>query len=253
MKFLLLAFLPVLASCGQAPPPPPPESLNSCVIRAVKSMPHRMGYDARPEAVERLAASVTLRDRTIHQDLNAAGATFCSGATYLVFLRVVDQLQKNGTLRLSTPALARLANLDVKDGEEVFGRWNANGPGAARLFHDLKCGINFTAWESARPGDFLKMWWTDAIGGQESGHLVVYLGHDQKQVRFWSANQPDGYGTKSVPRNKIKRHLFSRLTHPSHLARATRLSPCDSFLARMLHHDFTWGQVVAACGVIDTP
>jgi len=253
VKFLFLALLPILASCGPSPPPAASESLNPLVLRAVKSMPRRMGYDARPQAVDRLAASVTLRGETIHQDLATAGATFCSGATYLVFLRVVDQLQKTGPLRLPSPALARLAKLDVKDGEEVFGRWNANGPGAARLFHELKCGVNFTSWESARPGDFLKMWWTDAIGGQESGHLVVYLGHDQEQVRFWSANQPDGYGNKSVPRSQIKRHLFSRLTHPSRLARATRLSPCDSFLARMLHHDFTWGQVVAACGVVDTP
>lgn len=253
MKFILLAVLPILASCGQSPPPTTPVSVNPLVLRAVKSMPRGMGYDARPEAVDRLAASVTLRDGAIHQDLAAAGSTFCSGATYLVLLRVIDQLRKDNTLRLPTPALARLANLDVKDGEEVFGRWNANGPGAARLFHDLKCGVNFTSFESARPGDFLKMWWTDAIGGRESGHLVVYLGHDRKQVRFWSANQPDGYGIKSVPRSRFKHHLFSRLTHPSHLARATRLSPSDSFLARMLHHDFTWRQVVAACGVVETP
>jgi hypothetical protein len=30
-----------------------------------------------------------------------------------------------------------------RDGEGIWGRWNANGPGTARLFHEMNLGENF--------------------------------------------------------------------------------------------------------------
>jgi hypothetical protein len=62
------------------------------------------------------------------------------------------------------------------DGVGIWGRWNANGPGTARLFEELHLGKNFTSFEEARPGDFMKIFWNDNIGGTESGHSVIYLG-----------------------------------------------------------------------------
>jgi len=37
-------------------------------------------------------------------------------------------------------------------------------------------GRSFWGYKSAVPGDFLKLWWTEAIGRDESGHSVVFLG-----------------------------------------------------------------------------
>lgn len=247
MKLLPLAAILALASCSPTPPAGPRQSSNDSVVAAIRSMPHGKGYEASQKAVDRLAANVSLKGSRFEQDFKGIGPTFCSGATYLVFLKSIEQYA------LPKKALALLADLDAKDGEKVFGRWNANGPGTAKLFADLGCGVNFTSFESARPGDFLKLWWTEAIGGKERGHLVVYLGHNDQEVTFWSANEPGGYGRKSVRRKQIKHHLFSRLTRPSRLPRVTRLSSSDPFLADMLRRDFTWSQVVRECRVSNTP
>lgn len=253
LSLLFLLFLPAGAGplFGQTEDKAP--VLNRHVLAAVRSMPDGGGYQASQEAVDRLADGVTFQNGRIAQNLKTIGPSFCSGATYLVFLRVIAQLQKQGALELSPKDLARLSLLGVKDGEEIFGRWNANGPGVAKLFADLGCGANFTSWDHAQPGDFLKLWWTDAIGARERGHLVVYLGHTPTEVTFWSSNQPDGYGRKSVPRQKIKRALFSRLTDHRRLARVRKLPLTDPFLADMLRKDFTWARVTKSCRVGKTP
>ncbi len=252
---LLLALACALPSCAQVEVESSQQApaFNQNVLAAVKSMPVGGGYDATQKAVDRLAASVTLNDGVIVQDTKACGKSFCSGATYLVFLRVIEQLRLQNSSFLPVEKLSRFANLGVKDGEEIFGRWNANGPGTAKLFADLKCGVNFTSYAHAQPGDFMKMWWTEAIGGKERGHLVVYLGTTGNQVHFWSSNEPNGYGRKSVSKSKIKHVLFSRLTHPQRLKNASKLPPKDPFLADMLRKDFTWPQVVKKCKVKETP
>lgn len=219
------------------------------VLASVRSMPKGKGYDASQAAVDRLAASVSMKNGIIKQDLKAAKSTFCSGATYLVFLRTIDQLRLRNSTFLPEEKYARFATLGVKDGEEIFGRWNANGPGTAKLFADLNCGINFTSYDHAQSGDFLKIWWTEAIGKKERGHSVIYLGANGDQIHYWSANQPEGFGRKSVTKSKIKHVLFSRLTKPSKLINANRLAAKDQFLANMLRKDFTWRQVTQSCKV----
>ncbi len=248
--FFILASASILR--GQSVPDPRPV-LNRYVLAAIKTMPDGGGYDSSQAAVDRLAASVKVEDGVIHQDLTVAKTSFCSGATYLVFLRAVEMLRKNGSLTLSPEAVALLAELGVKDGERVFGRWNANGPGTAKLFSELGCGRNFTAYDEARPGDFLKIWWTDEIGGKERGHLVVYLNSDESTVRFWSSNQPGGYGIRTVEKNTIKRALFSRLERVDQLENVVKLSAKNEFLADMLDMPFTWDRVVKECSVRQLP
>jgi len=224
-------------------------ALNRYVLAAIKTMPVGGGYDASQAAVDRLAASVKVEGGLIHQNLTVTKASFCSGATYLVFLRAVEMLRKNGNLKLSPEAVALLAELGVKDGERVFGRWNSNGPGTAKLFADLGGGRNFTAYDEARPGDFMKIWWTGEIGGKERGHLVIYLDSDKTSVRFWSSNQPGGYGVRTVARDTIARVIFSRLDRVDRLENVVKLSPKDEFLAAMLDKPFTWDRVVKECAV----
>lgn len=252
---LLIALAGILPSCAQVEVQDATNApyLNQLVLYGMHSMPSGGGYEASQKAVDRLAASVTYKEGAIHQDLKAAGASFCSGATYMVFLKVLDQLHKSPPFALSEKTHARYARVGVKDGEEIFGRWNANGPGTAKLFADLNCGVNFTSYAHALPGDFMKMWWTDAIGGKERGHLVIYLGTTGDQIHYWSSNQPNGYGRKSVSKSKIKHVLFSRLNNAARLKNASSLSPKDQFLADMLRKDFTWAQVVKRCKVRETP
>ena len=201
-------------------------------------MPAGGGYDGSDTTKNLLHTACELSDGEIRVNAKRAKPSFCSGATYLVLLEALGKGQQ-----------ALLPKMDQKDGYGIFGRWNSNGPGSAKLVADIDAGENFTSWDTARPGDFLKIWWTEKIGGNERGHLVVYLGHDEKSVRFWSSNQPGGYGTKSVARNKCRRVLFTRITRPEKFAKAANLAAMDPWLARMLREDFTWQEVVAKCRV----
>ena len=211
---------------------------NSKVLAAVRTMPTGGGYDGSDATKNLLHGACNLTGERIQVNAIHAKPSFCSGATYLVLLEA-----------LGSGSEALLPEIDQKDGHGVFGRWNSNGPGSAKLVADLGAGKNFTSWDEAQPGDFLKIWWTDRIGGHERGHLVVYLGHDAESVRFWSSNQPSGYGTKSVPRSDCRRVLFTRITRPERFAAAKNLPAVDPWLAKMLREDFTWDEVVRKCRV----
>lgn len=238
-KLVFVIFLAIfVTSCASSSPTPPRADFNQKVLVALKSMPSGGAYDGSDATKNLLHAACELRDGKITIKAQRAMPSFCSGATYLVLLKSLD---------FGNAAL--LPKIDQQDGEGIFGRWNANGPGAAKLVADLDAGENFTAWEKARPGDFLKIWWTEKIGGSERGHLVVYLGHDAENVHFWSSNQPGGYGHKSARRADCRRVLFTRITRPENFAKASQLPAHDPWLAKMLREDFSWKEVVEKCHV----
>jgi hypothetical protein len=141
----------------------------------------------------------------------------------------------------------------MPDGVGIWGRWNANGPGTARLFHELGLGKNFTSWEQARPGDFMKIFWSTDVGKKERGHLVVFLGMETKDgvehVRFWSSNKPGGYGEKSVPKSKVAAVIFSRLENPSNMQRAATMPKKDTYLASLLTHESSLSEALQKSGV----
>jgi hypothetical protein len=116
-------------------------------------------------------------------------------------------------------------------------------------------GWSFENWSEAQAGDFLKIFWTEEIGKKEFGHLVVYLGTrkkgGQEWVRFWSSNDPGGYGEKEVPREKIRWALFSRLERPERLKGVAKLAKTDRFLAEMLTKSYTRSEVRKALGMRD--
>ncbi|MBK1833562.1 hypothetical protein [Roseibacillus ishigakijimensis] len=240
LPFLLLACASPSQEAGSQP-----ETFNALTLAALREMPSGGAYSGTDATKNKLVLACRAEGADLVFTPSAARPSFCSGATYLVFLRAAEEA---GVL---TPAVAQalVVQPDQQDGHGVFGRWNANGPGCAKLIADLGAGMNFTSWEEARPGDFLKIWWTEAIGGRERGHHVVYLGHDAHSVRFWSSNQPAGYGEKTIPREQCRRLLFTRLTQPARLQQVTRLPATDEWLARMLREDFTWQEVVEKCHV----
>src|SRR5690606_13330642 len=125
--------------------------------------------------------------------------------------------------------------------------------GTARLFFELGLGKNFTSFSAARPGDFLKIFWTDAVGKKEHGHSVIYLGHETiegvETIRYWSSNQPDGFGEKSVPRAKIAQALFSRLELPEELADWKKLPARDSYLAGLLRKESSFEEAQTMSGL----
>lgn len=235
---LALALLNWLAGGCAGTPTDDGGDFNARVLAAVRGMPGGGGYDASDAAKNRLPGACRIEGGRILTDARKAEPGFCSGATYLVLLKA-----------LGSGPRALLPVSDQADGHGVFGRWNANGPGCAKLVADLGAGVNFTDWDAARPGDFLKIWWTDAIGGRERGHHVVFLGRDGDRLRYWSSNQPGGYGVKTTPVAECRRVLFTRITAPQRFAAADRLPASDPWLERMLRNDFRWAEVAARCEV----
>jgi hypothetical protein len=131
---------------------------NDLVLEQVKHMPQGGRYSVSHFAKIRLQSSAHFESGKFF--IVPSGPSFCSGATYLVFIRTIEALRARGELRLDYSTLERLIIRDQHDGEGVWGRWNANGPGTARLFHELQLGPNFDNFDRAKPGDFMKIFWS---------------------------------------------------------------------------------------------
>lgn len=218
--------------------------LNTLVLQQLQAMPSGGGYGTTLASHQALASSVAAGDKTLVIEPAKAEPAYCSGATYLVFLGVLQELEQQGKIQLDlatrqalVPRLRPDGTDTLPDGESIWGRWNANGPGTARLFHQLGLGRNFTSFAEARPGDFMKIFWTDAVGKKENGHSVIFLGLEKvdgvESVRFWSSNRPGGFGEKAVPREKIAHAIFSRLEHPGRVAGWRSLDGSDDYLASL--------------------
>src|ERR1041384_3119101 len=174
---------------------------NDLVLEQVRQMPKGGRYSVSHFAKIRLEASAHFESGKFF--VIPSGPSFCSGATYLVFIRTIEALRERGQLPLDYGTLERLIIRDQRDGEGIWGRWNANGPGTARLFHELGLGHNFTGFAQAKPGDFMKIFWNNNVGRRESGHSVIFMGTENRfgdeYVRYWSSNVGLGYGEKEVP------------------------------------------------------
>lgn len=237
--------MPFLAAEDNSLPP-----INRAVIDAVHSMPSGGRYSTSPAANRSLSGAVSPEGNILSVRPGGAVPSYCSGATYLVFLKALSGLQNAGRLTLSPETIAALRPAGQPDGTGIWGRWNANGPGTARLFLELGLGPNFTDLSAARPGDFLKIFWNDGIGASEHGHSVVFLGRNPATgtLTFWSSNIPDGYGTRTVPLSRIHRLLFSRLEHPENLNRPL-LPGTDPYLSALVHRSSSPGEMARQCGL----
>ncbi len=224
---------------------------NDVVLEQVRQMPKGGRYSVSHFAKIRLQSSAHFESGKFF--IIPAGPSFCSGATYLVFIRTIEALRERGQLSLDYATLERLIIRDQHDGEGVWGRWNANGPGTARLFHELQLGRNFDNIEQAKPGDFMKIFWSRQVGRNEHGHSTIFLGTenrpDGQYVRYWSSNVPSGYGEKSVPRSKVAYAIFSRLETPTNLARITSAPSVDTYLASLLRSRSSISEAGAKCGL----
>ena len=90
-------------------------------------------------------------------------------------MKTLGVLRDRGDLQLDYETLDALMIHGQRDGAGIWGRWNANGPGTARLFSELGIGRNFDDFEEAEPGDFMKIFWSPEVGREEHGHSVIYL------------------------------------------------------------------------------
>lgn len=229
------------------------ENFNNLILEQVRKMPGGGKYSTSHYAKIRLQSAAHFESGKVFAIPKAPFPSFCSGATYLVFIRTIEALRERGQLQLDFATLNQLVIRDQHDGEGVWGRWNANGPGTARLFHELGLGRNFDSFAEAQPGDFMKIFWSKRVGRSESGHSVIFLGTENRAgieyVRYWSSNVPSGYGEREVPRGKIAYAIFSRLQIPANLSRINNAPATDSYLASLLRKRSNVAEATRKCGM----
>jgi len=251
MKLVLLSALMLLSNVTLHA-----ADFNAIVLEQIRKMPEGGGYATTRDAHQALNSALDVSALGLRIESSKAQPSYCSGATYLLFLKTLVAAEKQGLCPSGLTASEYLLPKAMPDGVGIWGRWNANGPGTARLFHELGLGKNFTSWDQARPGDFMKIFWTGEVGKNERGHSVIFLGTETRDgvdhVRFWSSNKPGGYGEKSVPKSKVAAVIFSRLENPSNIQHAAAMPKKDAYLASLLTHESSFAETLQKCG-INTP
>ncbi len=192
---------------------------NQVILSLLPQMPKQGGYSASNAATANLQTAVRVSSGRLTINPRAAVPSYCSGATYLVFVQAVEKL--NGGAPIASPLAEQLAVKGQPDGVGVWGRWNANGPGTACLFRELDLGPNFTSWNAAKPGDFMKIFWNPNVGRHEHGHSAIFLGvtHESgvEMVQFWSSNimrrTSSVLRTRSRPRTSISAVWSVKIPH----------------------------------------
>ena len=226
---------------------------NALILDQVGKMPSGGKYSVSHFAKIKLQSAAHFESGKFFVIPTKPYVSFCSGATYLVFIKAIEDLRDRGQLQLDFATLNQLIIRDQHDGEGIWGRWNANGPGTARLFYELGLGRNFADFSQAQPGDFMKIFWNNNVGKRESGHSVIFLGTTQRRdgeyVRFWSSNIGMGYGEKEIPRAKIANAIFSRLETPANLTRINNAPATDSYLGSLLRKKSNFAEARQKCGI----
>jgi hypothetical protein len=244
--------IPVLCACVVAQIANA-DNLNALILEQLRKMPSGGKYSVSHFAKIKLQSAAHFESGKFFVIPKAPYPSFCSGATYIVFIKTIEALRERGQLQLDFATLNHLVIRDQRDGEDVWGRWNANGPGTARLFYELGLGRNFDSFDQAQPGDFMKIFWSRQVGRSEHGHSVIFLGTENRlgveYVRFWSSNIPAGFGEKSVPRSTIAYAIFSRLTTPANLSKINDAPLVDSYLASLLRKNSNFAEATKKCGI----
>lgn len=224
---------------------------NRSILGLLSSMPSGGGSEASAKSMRALEQATQVRENQLTVKPAAAKTTYSSGATYLVFLQALQSLLPPATM--SGSLAEALTVKGQPDGVGVWGRWNANGPGIACLFYELRLGPNFTSFEDAQAGDFMKAFFVDAVGRREHSLSMIYLGREQRNgvemVRVWSSMKPVGYGEAVIPRSRISFAIFSRLERPANITLAPRLPFKNSYLAGLLTTDSSKEEAMAKSGV----
>jgi hypothetical protein len=236
----------------------PTSATNNVILEMIDRMPTGGDYRASFDSIHKLESAIQKEGDDLIIDPAVAEPSFCSSATYLVFVSTLEELNRRKQIQFAPGVPEKLLVTGQHDGVGVWGRWNANGPGTARLFAELHLGYNFDSIEQAERGDFLKIFWNDQIGSKEFGHSVIYLWHGVNSegievVQYWSSNKKGGYGRAEVPRSKIKRMLFSRLEYPERINQIGNGLKPDEYLASMLIRSSSPTEMNEMVGIIAAP
>lgn len=227
--------------------------MNKLILDIVEEMPSGGGYELTTRPAERMMEAFSWTPTELTLEPKLAIPSYCTTATYMIFYLALEKFWNENSISPSAEILRKLKPELEKDGDRLWGRWNSNGPGTAKLFFDTRIGTNFDDIEKALPGDFIKIFWNNEVGKLERGHTGVFLGIEKvngiKMLHFWaSSKSTDGFSKKMVPLEDVKHILFSRLSSPQNFMELSRLSETDEFLASMLTRVSSWSELRRVSG-----
>jgi len=147
-------------------------------------------------------------------------SSYCSGATYTVFIETLNSLYPNGAEKISSDRLESLRMQEKdgsrrEDGVQFWGHWNDDGFGNHFALVQYSGMGEPIDPKNALPGDFVNINWKSGLG-----HSAIFLSfftdeNGTKRILYFSS-QPatNGLGDQSSPLDKITTVKFVRLTHP---------------------------------------
>jgi hypothetical protein len=251
MKISIISFalLLTLNSWGQTP-----SQIQTWVLESIAEMPTQGGYQLTALPAQKMRDAFSWHVPELTLNAQTAVPSYCTTATYMIFYKVLQKYWTQVGPLPSHEVLSLLKPNLEPDGLRIWGRWNSNGPGSAKFFHDTDLGTNFDDLTRARPGDFLKIFWNKEVGKNERGHTVIFLGtsiqNGVEMIRFWSSNNAtNGFGERIIPRSDVSRFLFSRLDNLDGILEIVKLEENDNFLASMLTRVSSWNEVRSVSGI----
>jgi hypothetical protein len=227
---------------------------NAMILDIIKGLPNGGGYSRDGRFQRPIVQARNIGSGHWEMKVYDGQPSHCASAAYAVYAHLAAVLNNSGKITLSA---AQIRSLEVTwtmpdgkalvDGQGPFWIFNANGAGVAAFLKHTGTGMSFRDDKLlyARPGDFLKLFWSENVGASEKGHQVIYTGHrvmdGRDMVCFWSSQHQgkkkrgggtealyfpaekngevhDGYGEVCRPREDIKEMVFSRVTCMQHLA-----------------------------------
>lgn len=228
--------------------------MNQLALEAIAEMPIEGGYELSELPAKRLEESFSfVLPADLSVDPFLATPSYCTTATYLIFYKILKRYWDISGINPAKELLLKIKPQMEKDGFKIWGRWNSNGPGAAKFVFDSMIGTNFDDVKIARPGDFIKMFWNDKIGKLEKGHTGIFLGvsieNGIQMIRFWaSSKSTQGFGERLIPLSEAKKILFTRIDKPENFRRIMDIPENDPFLASMLTLESNWNELKRVSG-----
>lgn len=227
---------------------------NAMILDIIKGLPSGGGYSR--DSSFQLPTITAHNIGGGHWEMRAYDGfpSHCASAAYAVYARLVAVLHNGERISLSAEQIAALGaknrmpdGTTLVDGQGAFQIFNANGAGVAAFLKHSGTGMSFRddKLSYARPGDFLKLFWSENVGASEKGHQVIYTGHrvtnGRDMICFWGSQRQgkkkrsggtealyfpaeangkvhEGYGEVCRPRSDVKEMIFSRVTCMEHLA-----------------------------------
>src|SRR5207244_6202588 len=113
----------------------PAAGLNSLILEQIQKMPTGGKYSVSHFAKIKLESAAHFESGKFFVIPTAPYPSFCSGATYIVFIKTIEALSDSGQLQLDLATINQLVIRVKHDDEGLWGHWYAIGTRKAQIIY----------------------------------------------------------------------------------------------------------------------